>query len=444
MSSNSPHLEIVQGANRGQFLSIPEHGARIGRAPENDIKLDDAALSRFQCRLFFRDGGLWIADLGSTNATLVNHQTVQESMLRSNDVITIGETDIKVIRSRLLEAEPEPRTSVIVSRPISDNELDLGLDTEDIGVAAAATERRHVPGFLWLIAAAAVLLALLLILPEILGDMGDSGPEPIAPQSGTDGQQPLQFEYEKVLASNDNIYRFALSLQNKQLTMQMNDLRDNRQAAKTKTINEELVHNLRDDLEATRFFSTRGEYASRASDTYESVDLSISIGPKTHRARARNQLTLPEDLKGAITLIDVFAETEFGLKALSQPPEKLKELARTSFQTGLKKWSERSASHGNLWDSIKDLEQVEYFLETIDEKPEYYREARELLQQASVELKDQVENLNFQVEKARRTSQWESAAESLRTICLVIPDRNDPRHEDAQTLLRQVQQRIRQ
>jgi len=423
MSSNSPHLEIVQGANLGQFLSIPEHGARIGRAPENDIKLDDAALSRFQCRLFFRDGGLWIADLGSTNATLVNHQTVQESMLRSNDVITIGETDIKVIRSRLLEAEPEPRTSVIVSRPVSDNELDLGLDQQAVEEAAAAGERRHVPGFLWIIAAAAVLLALLLILPKILKDMSGSGPEPVVPLVAAN-QQPLQFEYEKVLASNDNIYRFALNLQN------------------TRTINEKIVHKLRDDLEATPFFSSRSEYTSRSSDTYESVDLSISVGPKTHRARARNQLTLPDDISGAIEIIDAFAETEFGLKALSQPPEKLKELARTSFQTGLKKWSERSASHGNLWDSIKDLEQVEYYLETIDEKPDYYREARELLQQASGELKDQVENLNFQVEKARQTRQWEKAADTLRTICLIIPDRTDPRHQDAQTLLNQVQQRI--
>lgn len=443
MPPPSPHLEIVEGANRGQFLNIPEHGARIGRAPENDFKLDDAALSRFQCRLFFRDGGLWIADLGSTNATLVNNRTVQESMLRSGDIITVGETDIRVLRSRLEAGEPEPRTSLIVSRPVSDNELDLGLDSPALNETGTTSKRKHVPGFLWIITAAIVLLAGLIVVSKVLSDMRN--PQNTSANNTTIQvrEQPLQFEYEKVIASSDNIYRFALDLDDGKLAMQMDDLRDNRKATRRKTISEELVKELRQDLADTRFFESRSEYLSRSKDGYESIDLSVSIGAKTHRARTLNQLSVPEELAEAIGIIDAFAETEFGLKALSQPPEKLKELAEASFQTGLKSWSERNAAHANLWDAIKDLQQVEYYLETIDDKPDYYADALDLLKEARAELEGQIENLNFQVEKARQTSQWEAAAEHLRTICLLVPDRNDPRHEEAQSMLNMVQQRIR-
>ena len=67
----SPHFHLIveEGPERGREISIPEAGARVGRARENDIVLDDASLSRFQCRFYFKEDRLYVMDLGSTNCT---------------------------------------------------------------------------------------------------------------------------------------------------------------------------------------------------------------------------------------------------------------------------------------------------------------------------------------------------------------------------------------
>nr|MDA3875241.1 FHA domain-containing protein [Kiritimatiellia bacterium] len=92
MDTPPPHLLIEEGPEKGRELVIPEKGARLGRALENDITISDAAMSRFQCRMYFRDDFLHIMDLGSTNETLVNNEPVSDRALRYGDEILIGES----------------------------------------------------------------------------------------------------------------------------------------------------------------------------------------------------------------------------------------------------------------------------------------------------------------------------------------------------------------
>lgn len=441
---SKPHLIIEEGANKDQTIMVPETGARIGRAPENDIKLDDPSLSRFQCRLFFRDGALWLADLGSTNETLVNTATIQESMLRSGDLITIGETQIRVIRSRITEDEAEPHTGLIVSRPVPDSELDLGLEPSEPEPEEEA--RRHVPGFLWVVAAAAVVIALLAVGAMVLKQNAQGNPlEGI----GTDGASasaadlPLQFAYEKVLGNQDNFYRLFLTLSGNKLMMEMHDVRDNRQVNDVKNIaDEDLIKDLERKLNDTSFFASQPAYETSSTNRYEMMDLSISIGARTHQTRVLNQIGLPQEVEEAVELIYAFGEAEFGFEALGQPPEKLKELAERSWNMGLKTWGERTAHHSNLWLALKELERVEKLLKTIGDKPAFATDANELLKEGRQELEAKYEDYMFKVEQARQLADYEQAVNYLRIIIDLIPDRTQKRHQEAQTLLNQMEQRI--
>lgn len=64
----------------------------IGRAPENDIRIVDFAVSRFHSRITVSDAGYAIADLNSRNGTRVNGVsiTVLPRELKDGDLISFG------------------------------------------------------------------------------------------------------------------------------------------------------------------------------------------------------------------------------------------------------------------------------------------------------------------------------------------------------------------
>jgi hypothetical protein len=68
----------------------------FGRGPEADAVLEgDEFASGRHARVFRRDGGVYVEDLGSTNGTFVNGQRLAaERRLRPGDVLVVGGTEL--------------------------------------------------------------------------------------------------------------------------------------------------------------------------------------------------------------------------------------------------------------------------------------------------------------------------------------------------------------
>jgi pSer/pThr/pTyr-binding forkhead associated (FHA) protein len=61
----------------------------LGRKPDNDIVLDNAAVSGHHCK-FYESGGTWfVEDLNSTNGTFVNGRKVLKAGLKHGDAVTL-------------------------------------------------------------------------------------------------------------------------------------------------------------------------------------------------------------------------------------------------------------------------------------------------------------------------------------------------------------------
>lgn len=56
----------------GEFLLYPGQQIRLGRAPENDIVLDDIKISRSHATVSWDEAGFVLQDLGSSNGTYLN------------------------------------------------------------------------------------------------------------------------------------------------------------------------------------------------------------------------------------------------------------------------------------------------------------------------------------------------------------------------------------
>jgi hypothetical protein len=70
----------------------------VGRLADCDVVLKDRGASRKHAQLRFRDGAWTLTDLGSTNGTRLNGQTVQSRELADGDRVTIGTTVIEFRR----------------------------------------------------------------------------------------------------------------------------------------------------------------------------------------------------------------------------------------------------------------------------------------------------------------------------------------------------------
>jgi len=86
---------ILRGDGADQEFSLDDSGSlTIGRSPECDITIDDGQASRRHCSVVKLQSGYEVADLGSTNGTLVNSTLVKKKKLVHGDVIRIGAQEI--------------------------------------------------------------------------------------------------------------------------------------------------------------------------------------------------------------------------------------------------------------------------------------------------------------------------------------------------------------
>lgn len=89
-------LTIVENGATKQ-LNIGLDVVTIGRAAENLVKLDDKKSSRKHGKIEVTSDGLMFTDLGSSNGTKLNGQTVTSSRLKAGDEIVIGEAKIIIL-----------------------------------------------------------------------------------------------------------------------------------------------------------------------------------------------------------------------------------------------------------------------------------------------------------------------------------------------------------
>lgn len=93
-----PQIRITLTGTNNSDVKIMEFAdkATVGRRSNNDIIISDNAVSGNHCEFVYEEGSLYIADLDSTNGTLVNDEPVIRAEIKSGDTIIIGKHRYKV------------------------------------------------------------------------------------------------------------------------------------------------------------------------------------------------------------------------------------------------------------------------------------------------------------------------------------------------------------
>lgn len=80
----------MDGVLAGQVFVIGSGPCTLGRHPTNQVRLDDAGISRFHSQVSCEHEQYWVEDLGSKNGTFVQGRAVQRASIQDGDWVQLG------------------------------------------------------------------------------------------------------------------------------------------------------------------------------------------------------------------------------------------------------------------------------------------------------------------------------------------------------------------
>jgi len=114
----------------------------VGRLPDNDVRIDNPAVSGHHSLIINILNDSFLEDLNSTNGTYVNGKLIKKHALQHGDVITIGHHQLRFSDQQVSEPEQDEfeKTMVIPAGQQNSAQLAAAEAAADAASAAAAAE----------------------------------------------------------------------------------------------------------------------------------------------------------------------------------------------------------------------------------------------------------------------------------------------------------------
>ncbi len=116
--------KIIVKFNEAVIREVPldREQFTIGRKPDNDVVIDNPAVSGHHAKLSRVQAVYFLEDLGSTNGTFVNEKKIDKRQLKDGDRVTIGK--------HVLFYEDEAKGLALPTAPAADTDKTMILDTQ--------------------------------------------------------------------------------------------------------------------------------------------------------------------------------------------------------------------------------------------------------------------------------------------------------------------------
>ena len=448
-----PELLITSGPMSGTRFEVGAGGVRLGRSSSNDVHIPDEELSRNHC-LFEQSGeaGIRVTDLASANGTFVNGEQLGSDScdLKPGDMIEVGSTAISVVGD---EPPPTPLRPAPVAVGAA---IDLGLGTASTAASQGESASRpsaKKPGghpramlanVLWIVAALVVAAAIAVVLcaPR------DSEKPVVSPVVEEKPEKKLiSLSYEKIEADAARVFSYRMDVDSAGvLHVAFDDVPgENRHVDKKAKLSEKAMKRILEVLDRPGF--------AALDDAYTGSSAEVENALKSFRIRVVRWNSIkdvlventqePDAFREVRESLEAFSRNELGIWAIQYSKEKLIELSEESAKVGDTKWEDREVEYGNLSASVKAYEDALFYLETVNPKPESFATVKERLARSEAELKQRYEDQRFLVDKAINLGDWEVAQTELKILCELVPERDDPRHAEANARLVDVENRMK-
>ena len=103
----------MNGVVQGEY-ELNQERLTIGRKPDNDIPIDNLAVSGKHALVITILDDSFLEDLGSTNGSYVNGKLVKKHALKDGDVIAIGKHELKYVNEHATADDDEFEKTMII------------------------------------------------------------------------------------------------------------------------------------------------------------------------------------------------------------------------------------------------------------------------------------------------------------------------------------------
>ncbi|MCL5270671.1 MAG: FHA domain-containing protein [bacterium] len=121
-----PEIIVKLGDNIVQKYFFIKESMSIGRAPENEIVIENLAISRHHATIRHENGRYYLIDEDSSNGTYVNGVRIQKTEIMDRDVVTVGKHKLYYYDQ---QAEPAKRVTsddrTMVFEPTTDAQIEV-------------------------------------------------------------------------------------------------------------------------------------------------------------------------------------------------------------------------------------------------------------------------------------------------------------------------------
>ena len=461
MNSNL-QLLVVAGKEAGKTFTVPAHGATLGRSRVADICLEDDALSRQHCRIYFAPQP-YVEDLDSSNGTLLNGVAVkdQPAPLVTGDILAIGAWVFRVICPTEVQTPTAPSPQP-PSPPAETTEEKVALFGESSTSAQEpeatpaqpilfeqeadkATEAKEgADRFKKLMFPLIALLVLLLgaVAFLMLGETEAQKPRQVRQLPANTKQ--VEFAYERISVDARHLFRYVLTydVTSNVLMLDVNDLGDaDRSFTKRVELPEEAKKLLTKIILEAELDEIGELFPERSADgvTFERRTLTLVRGTEVWTRVAEN--VTHAAFNDLCERLEFFAKNELNVWAAQYSVAELETLGAEQLEVARRYWEQRDLGDEKLWSAIVAYKQGLSALETLNPKPATVTELSAGLREAETLLATRYEEALFQVEQAMNTQRYDVAVQQLQKILRMIPDRDDARNRQASEKLLTVEQR---
>ena len=129
----------MNGAVQGEY-ELDKERVTIGRKPENDIQIDNLAVSGKHALIITILDDSFLEDLGSTNGTYVNGKLIKKHALKDGDVIAIGKHELKYVNENATADDDEFEKTMIIKPGSASAAVAAAQAAEKAGAAAEGGE----------------------------------------------------------------------------------------------------------------------------------------------------------------------------------------------------------------------------------------------------------------------------------------------------------------
>ena len=139
--------KLILSLNNSVLGEFPLDKERIilGRKAENDIQVDNLAVSGQHAAIITILNDSFLEDLDSTNGTYVNGKLVKKHALKNSDVITIGKHELRYVNDEASDEDDEFEKTMII-RPGMAGHAAAAAKAEEHAPAPPAAAAQAAPG----------------------------------------------------------------------------------------------------------------------------------------------------------------------------------------------------------------------------------------------------------------------------------------------------------